>query len=69
VSHVAEEARALGLRMLSRRWDDPPTTIASIDVAITQLAALRRVAIDAEDLQALKAVLAEFADLRDRLES
>jgi hypothetical protein len=69
VSHVAEEARALGLRMLSRRWDDPPHTIASIDAAIAELASLRRVAIDSEDLQALQDVLAELSAVRDRLES
>jgi hypothetical protein len=66
---VAEEAKALGLRLLSRRWNDPPRTIASMDAAIAELAALRRVAVDAEDLQALQEALAEFADLRDRLDS
>ena len=69
MSHVAEEARALGLRLLSRRWDDPPYTIERMDAAIVELAALRRVAVDAEDLRALQDVLAEFADLRDRIES
>jgi hypothetical protein len=69
LSHVAEEARSLGLRLLSRRWDDPPHTAESMDAAVAELAALRRVAVDAEDLAALEEVLAEFADLRDRLES
>jgi ATP-dependent DNA ligase len=69
LSHVAEEARSLGLRLFSRRWDDPPHTVESMDAAIAELAALRRVAIDGEDLAALEEVLAEFADLRDRLES
>jgi hypothetical protein len=69
LSHVAEEARSLGLRLLSRRWDDPPHSVESMDAAVAELAALRRVAIDAEDLAALEEVLAEFADLRDRLES
>jgi hypothetical protein len=69
LSHVAEEARSLGLRLLSRRWDDPPHTSESMDAAVAELAALRRVAVDAEDLAALEEVLAEFADLRDRLES
>ena len=69
MSHVAEEARALGLRMLSRRWDDPPHTIASIDAAIGELASLRRVAVDSEDLQALQDVLAELSAVRDHLDS
>ena len=69
MSHVAEEAKALGLRLLSRRWNDQPRTITSMDAAIAELAALRRVAVDAEDLQALQEALAEFADLRDRLDS
>lgn len=66
---MAEEARALGLRLLSRRWDDPPHTIERMDAAIGELAALRRIAVDAEDLQALQDVLAEFVDLRERIES
>jgi hypothetical protein len=69
VSQVAEEARALGKRLLSRRYDDPPHTIAIIDSGIAELAALRRVAVDAEDMQALQEVLAEFAEIRRRLES
>jgi hypothetical protein len=69
VSHVAEEAKGLGLRLLSRRWDDPPHTIASIDAAIGELAVLRRTAVDAEDLDAIHEVLAEFAAVRDRLDS
>ena len=66
---MAEEARALGLRLLSRRWDAPPHTIEHLDAAIAELAKLRRIAVDAEDLQALQEVLAEVADLRDRVES
>jgi hypothetical protein len=69
VSHVAEEARALGMRLLSRRYDDPPHTIATIDAGVAELAALRRVAVDAEDTQALQEVLAEFAEVRRLLES
>jgi hypothetical protein len=64
VSHVAEEARALGLRLLSRRWDDPPHTIETMDGAIGELAALRRVAVDSEDLAALQDVLAEVSEMR-----
>jgi hypothetical protein len=69
LSHVAEEARALGLRLLSRRWDDPPHTIERMDAAIAELAALRRIAVDAEDLQALQDMLAEFVGVRERIES
>ena len=69
VSHVAEEARALGIRLLSRRYDDPPHTIATIDAGVSELAALRRVAVDAEDTRALQEVLAEFAEVRRLLES
>ena len=69
MSHVAEQARALGMRMLSRRYDDPPHSIISIDAAIEELAALRRVAVDSEDMQALEDVLGEFTEVRERLES
>jgi hypothetical protein len=69
MSYVADEARALAKRMLSRRYDDPPHTLASIDEAIEELAALRRVAVDSEDTQALEEVLDEFAAVRERLES
>jgi hypothetical protein len=64
VSHVAEEARALGLRLLSRRWDDPPHTLETIDGAVAELAALRRIAVDSDDLGALQEVLAEVTELR-----
>jgi hypothetical protein len=66
---VAEQARALAKRMLSRRYDDPPHTLASIDAAIEELAALRRTAVDSEDAETLEEVLREFTDLRDRLGS
>ena len=69
MSSVAEQARALGMRMLSRRYDDPPHTIVSIDAAIEELTALQRVAVDSEDTEALQEVLDEFTMVRDRLES
>jgi hypothetical protein len=68
VSDVAAQARSLGLRMLSRRYDDPPHTIASIDAAIAELAGLSRVAVDAEDTEALQGVLDEFTAVRERLD-
>ncbi len=69
MSSVAQEARALGKRMLSRRYNDPPHTITSIDAAIEELAALQRVAINSEDTEALQEVLDEFTVVRDRLAS
>lgn len=69
MSHVAEQAQSLRLRLLSRRWDDPPRTAASIDAAVSELAALRRVAVDSEDIQALNDVLADVAEVRRQLES
>jgi hypothetical protein len=68
VSNVADEARALGLRLLSRRWDDPAHTLETMDTAIGQLAALRRVAVDSEDLTALQDVLADLNEMRRQLE-
>jgi len=67
VSHVAEEARALGLRLLSRRWDDPPHTIDTMDSAIAEIAVLRRVAVDSEDMEALQEVLRELTEMRSQL--
>jgi len=67
VSHVAEEARALGLRLLSRRWDDAPHTIDTMDSAIAEIAVLRRVAVDSEDMEALQEVLAELNEMRSQL--
>lgn len=69
MSSVAEQARALAKRMLSRRYDDPPHTLASIDAAIEELAALRRTAANSEDAETLEEVLREFTDVRDRLGS
>jgi hypothetical protein len=69
VSEIAEQARALGMRLLSRRWDDPPHTIETMDTAIAELAAMRRVAVDSEDVQALQQVLAEIAEMRRQLDA
>jgi len=69
VTEAADRARALGLRLLSRRWDDPPHTIEKMDAAIAELAALRRIAVDAEDIRAVQEVLVEITEMRRRLES
>ncbi len=69
MSYVADQARGLGLRLLSRRWDDPPHTIDTMDSAIAELAALRHVAVDSEDIEALQEVLAELNEMRRQLES
>lgn len=69
MSDVAEQARALAKRMLSRRYDDPPHSMTSIDAAIEELAALDRAAVDSEDRAALQEVLAEFTTVRDQLNS
>jgi hypothetical protein len=68
VSYVADEARALGLRLQTRRWDDPAHTVDTMDSAIAELAALRKVAIGSEDLDALEEVLAELTEMRRQLE-
>jgi hypothetical protein len=57
------------MRLLSRRWDDPAHTIETMDAAIAELAALRRVAVDSEDLDALQEVLAAITEMRRQLES
>jgi hypothetical protein len=69
MSDVADQARALAKRMLSRRYDDPPHTVATIDAAIEELAALNRAAVDSEDREALQEVLAEFTTVRGELNS
>ncbi len=69
MTEVADQARALGLRLLSRRWDDPPHTIETMDTAIAELAGLRRIAVDSEDLQALQEVLAEITDMRRQIDT
>jgi hypothetical protein len=69
VSHVAVEARALGLRLLSRRWDDPPHTLDTMESAIAELVALRRFAVDSDDTEALQEVLAEISEMRRVLDA
>ena len=69
MSHVAEEARALGLRLLSRRWDDPPHTIDAMELAIAELVALRRFAVDSDDTEALQEVLGEIGEMRRVLDA
>ncbi len=69
VSHVAEEARALSLRLQSRRWDDPAHTLDTMDAAIAELAGLRKIAVDSEDLDALQEVLAELTEMRRQLDT
>jgi hypothetical protein len=69
VSYVADQARGLGLRLLSRRWDDPPHTVDTMDSAIAELAALRHVAVDSEDVEAIQEVLAELTEIRRDLET
>ncbi len=68
MSQIADQARGLALRLLSRRWDDPPHTIETMDTAIAELAAMRRVAVDSEDEEALQEVRAEIAQMRRELE-
>jgi hypothetical protein len=69
MSYVAEQARALGTRLQSRRWDDPPHTLETLDAAVAELAALRRVAVDSEDEQALQEVLAKLTEIRRQLDA
>jgi hypothetical protein len=57
------------MRLLSRRWDDPPHTLDTMDSAIAELAALRNVAVDSEDLEALQEVLAELTEIRRQVET
>jgi hypothetical protein len=40
-----------------------------MDTAIAELAALRRVAVDSEDIQALQDVVAEITDMRRELDA
>jgi hypothetical protein len=68
MSYVAEQARGLGTRLQSRRWDDPPHTMETLDAAIAELAALRRVAVDSEDEQALQEILADLTAIRRQLD-
>jgi hypothetical protein len=69
MSYVADEARALALRLQSRRWDDPAHTLDTMDAAIAELAGLRKVAVDAEDIDALQEVLAELTEMRRQLDT
>lgn len=57
------------MRLLSRRWDDAPHTIDTMDGAIAELAALRRAAVDSEDVDAVQEVLAEITEMRRQLDS
>ena len=57
------------MRLLSRRWDDPPHTLDTMDSAIAELAALRHVAVDSDDLEALQEVLAELTEIRRQVET
>jgi hypothetical protein len=57
------------MRLLSRRWDDPPHTLDTMDSAIAELAALCHVAVDSEDLEALQEVLAELTEIRRQVET
>jgi len=69
MSDVAAEARALALRILSRRWDDPPRTVESIDTAIAQLEQLRGQSRDAEDAEAIREALEAATDVRRELKA
>ena len=69
MSEVADQARALGLRMHTRRFDDPAHTVDTMDAAIAELAGMRKVAVDSEDLDALQEVLAELTEIRRQLDS
>jgi hypothetical protein len=67
MSDVADAARALALRLLSRRWDDPQRTVASVDAAIGQLEQLRAHSRDADDAGAIQEALQAAADVRREL--
>jgi hypothetical protein len=69
MSYVAGEARGLALRLQSRRWDDPAHTLDTMDAAIAELAGLQKVAVDAEDNDALQEVLAELTEMRRQLDT
>jgi hypothetical protein len=68
VSYVADEARALGTRLQNRRYDDPAHTVDTMDAAFAELAGLRKVAVDSEDLDAVEEVLADLTEMRRQLE-
>ena len=69
MSDVADSARALAMRLLSRRWDDPPRTVASVDATIAQLEQLRAHSRDADDAGAIGEALQTAADVRRELEA
>jgi hypothetical protein len=67
MSDVADSARALVLRLMSRRWDDPPRTVASVDATVAQLEQLRAHSRDADDAVAIRESLQAAADVRREL--
>jgi hypothetical protein len=67
MSDVADSARALVLRLMSRRWDDPLRTVASVDATIAQLEQLRAHSRDADDSVAIRESLEAAADVRREL--
>jgi hypothetical protein len=69
MSDVAESAKALAMRLLSRRWDDPPRTAASVDATISQLEQLRPHSRDADDALAIEEALQTAADVRRELKA
>ncbi|MGD0193822.1 MAG: hypothetical protein ABSC35_03060 [Candidatus Dormibacteria bacterium] len=69
MSDIADQARALGLRLQTRRFDDPAHTVDTMDAAIAELAGLRKIAVDSEDLDALQEVLAELTEMRRQLDT
>ena len=64
MSEIAEHARALELRLLGRRWDDPALTPATIDAALTELESLQSDSNDADDARAIRDAVDAVARLR-----
>jgi hypothetical protein len=69
MSEVADQARALGLRLQHRRYDDAAHTVDTMDGAIAELAELRKIAVDSEDLDVLQEVLGELTEMRRQLDA